>query len=995
MLKDDSARVPFAVIGILMIILSTVTAAYLLKMDSLGVSNAITDEREGELNDAIAFSTADMDSALNIACIYAEEETGENPIINVSDKCPYPGSADDVNLIRLRQMAYRNFSQYLAANYGDNFVYGDYVVSACPDGDSGSVGLEPVAMNISRTVFHPILQCNTTYDAYYVASVPVRLHITRPGTTFDYTETYEARTLVTSRYPLLKEMTDEYESRLNGSAMLTDMTAASFAYTWARGYCQYFTAEPMNIVDNGDLELMANAASLLEQGCVYNSVDPVSLASLVQHTYDNTQSTKDVVNHSGLSYINQYNFSNTSKKSLPENKEPEEYRFNADSIVDNELKFAVTDPVSRYNVDRAYGCRMHITLTRKPLSTTYNDSGSICKESYPLVSKEDGRGPFFREIWKVWTNNSEGNGWTEEVTVDYVMDECSLLLSNNDVLKPHDKSPVTLEGRSYTDSNLAGAVDGYNKLVNTGEILMDRDSYPDGYSGPVTELSCEHNEWVGSESVTELKGLAFDIKGDVAVTLKPSDYGSYDEMMNAAYGRMLEQFRKNYSRYEEKAEYMDDGEYISCGAKYVFYKRSAFLDRVDDALNASVNASQEIDKKVDDQLKNYSSSMNSSTMKDNARSSKDLLDNTKMFIPFGLNMTLSGGEGKADPYKWEEDVSLAVDQRPNYLGTDNYTDPETGYTVRPLKVRNVCVFALPTDVVDSAEANEAVLDGIDAVSGTAYRMANDTVTAESTKLIKDVSDQAKQEIKDEINDALVHDDDLQGQVTRDDVESAVNNAFNSRTPEQAVQDLNNGTLQQEIAGDLGEKAKAQAERELAKRSDQYVDTYGDYIEGKTEEAVTGAEEKAVSGVIDAMSGCIKQTFKDFIAAAADHTEDQAVSAALKRIPMGLPLLPPWGWWATMNVWYIEIKGEIPYLAVYDTDNEPVPDAILGQRATVYVRRPMLDIRDGDNILGSNEPIRFHQQTCVFIIVPPGEQGIGDKSGGWEEKSPGFDEAGST
>ena len=454
---------------------------------------------------------------------------------------------------------------------------------------------------------------------------------------------------------------------------------------------------------------------------------------------------------------------------------------------------------------------------------------------------------------------------------------------------------------------------------------------------------------------------------------------------------MLEQYRKNYSRYLAESEYADDGEYISCGAKYVFYKRSAFLESVDVALNASVNASGDIDKKVDDQLKNYSSSMNSSTMQDNARSSKDLLDNTKMFIPFGLNMTLSGGEGKDDPYKWEEDVALAVDQRPNYLGVDVYTDPETGYTVRPLKVRNVCMFALPTDLVDSSQASDAVLDGIDAVSGTAGRMANDTVTAESSRLIKDMSDQSKQSIKDEINDALVHDDDLQGQVTRDDVENTVDSAFNNRTPEQAVQDLKNGTLQQEIAQELGEKAKKQAEQELAKKSDQYVDTYGDYIEGKTEEAVTGAEEKAVSYVINAMSDRIKQAFKDFTAEAADHAEDQAVNAALKRIPMGLPLLPPWGWWATMNVWYIEIKGEIPYLAVYDTDNEPVPDAILGQRATVYVRRPMLDIRDGDDILGNNEPIRFDQQTCVFIIVPPGEQGIGDKSGGWEEKSPGFDD----
>ncbi|HTX44472.1 MAG TPA: hypothetical protein VMC61_07045, partial [Methanocella sp.] len=325
------------------------------------------------------------------------------------------------------------------------------------------------------------------------------------------------------------------------------------------------------------------------------------------------------------------------------------------------------------------------------------------------------------------------------------------------------------------------------------------------------------------------------------------------------------------------------------------------------------------------------------------------------------------------------------------LGVEEYTDPETGYKVRPLKVRNVCLFALPTDFVDSAEATQAVLDGIDAISGTAYRLANDTIAAETTQVTKNVSEQAKRAIKDQINDALVHDDELQGQLTRDDVESSVNKAFDSRTPEQVVGDMKNGTLQEEISKDLAQKARSSAEREIAKMADQYVDSYGDYIEGKAEEAILGAEEKALSYVVNVLKDEIKGAFEDYAAAAADKAEDAAVSSALKRIPMGLPLLPPYGWWATMNVWYVDIIGEIPYLAVYDTDNEPVPDAILGQRATVYVRRPMLDIRDGGETFGNNEPVRFHQQTCTFIIVPPGEQGIGDKLGGWEEKSPGFDE----
>ncbi len=980
MLKDDSARVPFAVIGVLLIIISVLTSAYLQRMESASVSASVADEREGELNDALACARADVDNALNMACIYAEEEAGENPIINASGG----RSPEEANMARLKRMAYRNLSLYLKANYQGGFAYGDYVVDASP---AGEVMFEPLDMNISRAIYHPILQCKDKYAVYYIASVPVELRVTRPGSDLDYAETYVAETLVTSRYPLLAELTGEYEARLNGTAMLTDLTAASFAYTWARGYCQYFAGEPANIVDNGDLSLIVNAASLLEQGCVYNSVDPVSLAALARHTYDNARTTRDVLNHNSLSYINQYNFSNTSRKNLTMDKKPEEYRFDADAIVDKELRAAIADPVSRYNVDRAYGCKVYVTVKRREVSEYYNYTGSVCVESYPLVSFENGTGPFFREIWKIWANGSGSGGGTEMVTIDYAMEKVSPLNGYDDVRAPHREAEFSSGGRTYTDSNLVHAVDAYNKALPVRNVLLDELSYPDGFSGRTIEVTCDRNRWAENASVYEIKTLAARVKRDVAVTLRPADYGSYDDMMDEAYVKMRAQFRRNYTEYLAEQLYRDDGVFKTCGAKYAFYKRKAFLDGIDEALNASVNASEEVDRRIDERLKEYSGPMNSSTVKDNARASKDLLDNTKMFIPFGLNMTLKG-LGKDDPYKWDENVSLAVDQRPNYLGVEEYTDPETGYRVRPLKVRNVCLFALPTDFVGSAGATGAVLDGIDAIAGTAGRLANDTVAAEASQITRNVSEQARQAIKDQVNDALVNDDDLRGHVTRDDVESSVNDAFDSRTPEQAVGDMKNGTLQGEIARGLAQKARARAE--VAGKADQYVDSYGDYIEAKAEEAVLGAEEKALSYVISTLKDGIKRAFTDYMAAAADKADDAAVGAALKRIPMGLPLLPPYGWWATINVWYIEVIGEIPYLAAYDADNEPVPDAILGQRATVYVRRPMVDIRDGDEVFGSNEPIRFRQQTCTFIIVPPGEQGVGDKLGGWEEKSPGFD-----
>ena len=92
-------------------------------------------------------------------------------------------------------------------------------------------------------------------------------------------------TVITSRYPLLKDLTDEYGERLNGTnAVMTETTAFAMAYTWGRGYLQYSKNTPLNIVDNMHLALIMNGALLLDQGFVFNSVDPMSLVEYANQT---------------------------------------------------------------------------------------------------------------------------------------------------------------------------------------------------------------------------------------------------------------------------------------------------------------------------------------------------------------------------------------------------------------------------------------------------------------------------------------------------------------------------------------------------------------------------------------------------------------------------------------------------------------------------------------------------------------------------------------
>ncbi|HEY3421760.1 MAG TPA: hypothetical protein VGK13_01280, partial [Methanocellaceae archaeon] len=695
-----------------------------------------------------------------------------------------------------------------------------------------------------------------------------------------------------------------------------------------------------------------------------------------------------------------YNFTNSSQSTLPSTaKEPKEYRFTIDDMVDaayvstingsqydNGQQISERGMIIKGAIDGAYKCKMHMAVSRKPVYAVYQNSGTELVES-AAFDPPGGLGVIARETWRVHSGRMKGN-WTEDVTIDYIIDEYSDLgIIRDNVASPY--APISFNG--LADPNLANAVSTYKSSTDIDTVLFSRGN--DNWTSNNKEITSKYNHWVENYTVYTLGRTSALIKGDIGVSLDIDDYGSYQEMMDSAYGEMERQFDRNMSKYRNDPEYkaldangnlLQYG-YRSCGAKAIDFVLDMYLDDIKCQLNyTALQGSKNVDEAVDDRLENFSD-MNSSDLNDNARSSKNFLENTKLYIPFGMAMNLSSQPATSGNYTWKEDVKLAVDQQPDYLSAEEYTDPETGYRTIPLKVRNVCLFTLPTDFLDTKQATGAVLDGIDAIAGTATEMANATITEETTKVVHGIAEGSRERIKTEIREVLLTDVTMEGDVNEGDIDDAVDSAFDKRSPGQIVGDLRNGTLQREIAKDLGDRAKIEA----AKKLDDYADQYSDYIETRTEAVVEEAEQKAISSAIDACREEVKGAFKDYMAEAADHLESEAIRDALKRIPSGLPLLPPWGWWATMNVWYIDVQGEIPELTVYDVDNVPVPDPILGHNATAYVRRwQRITGMDGD-MLGYYEPIKFRQRTCTFIIVPPGEQGIGDKIGGWEEKSEGF------
>jgi hypothetical protein len=132
----------------------------------------------------------------------------------------------------------------------------------------------------------------------------------------------------------------------------------------------------------------------------------------------------------------------------------------------------------------------------------------------------------------------------------------------------------------------------------------------------------------------------------------------------------------------------------------------------------------------------------------------------------------------------------------------------------------------------------------------------------------------------------------------------------------------------------------------------------------------------------------------------DQAGERVKDIAKKRLgtrvlPSGLPLAPPFiGWYATVNVWWVTVKGEYARFAVTASHGPPsAPGA-----TTRYVREDAEITRDvdGDGTaerLGDNTAISFRADTGVLVVVPPRPRGVGDKDGNSVETSGGWPEAG--
>ena len=521
-------------------------------------------------------------------------------------------------------------------------------------------------MKLNRTINPPLFEPGDNgYETYWKISMPVRIHLKNLDMKTELlSENISVETLITSRYPLLRDLTEEYGRRVNGTnAVMTETTAFAMAYTWGRGYMQYGKGTPINIVDNTNLALILNGALLLDQGFVFNSIDPISLVEYANQTAATLSGKKkkyeDVVLDNNSLKVDPredaYNSTDDPEKAQEESQKGK-YDFNitiitdylnnnskpGGSIVNREIKTVIPQV---YSASFATGVARVISENPGDHSG-YEESYSIDAWGEPDSMTQTGTiasdsyvpGNLYGETWELsWTRNhvwrhtywvteSCGEGCTMQVphynymtAVDSRMDKVAITLkaiensntnidldfagrslaSKNDLYGTFDPKDVTYRFE-HNDPNLEAAYLQYRDFFNATKIPNLKNIDLNGDTG-AKSYTLDAPAWVNEEAQFAVDDITGMMKNDIHLDpgINYENYPVPSDLINAVRDDLIRKISENEIAYANKSGYFS-GKYNSASAKVISVIREWYVDQVKYQVREKFSQGS---KQIDDEIK--------------------------------------------------------------------------------------------------------------------------------------------------------------------------------------------------------------------------------------------------------------------------------------------------------------------------------------------------------------------------------------------------------
>jgi len=325
--------------------------------------------------------------------------------------------------------------------------------------------------------------------------------------------------------------------------------------------------------------------------------------------------------------------------------------------------------------------------------------------------------------------------------------------------------------------------------------------------------------------------------------------------------------------------------------------------------------------------------------------------------------------------------------------------PGAAERYRPLAARNVNWFTIPHGDAASAVVDAAMPDPPQSVrvdtAAQALSAVNDTLAAAPNRTLRDRRGALRAAVADSVaaagnayRDALAASPLSLGERER---HAATRRAFDRwSTVHARGTAVGNGSAAAAVAAEAARIADAtpQQRDRLATRLRATSTNVVDSDAVRVERSVVGDAATLARDVGHALA---EHALSEAGAVAAEKAAKRLGAADLGAVPAGLPLAPvPGFWYATANAWSVSVRGSYARFVVRADGGSPVGPG----DGTAYVREDESVAFDADGDgdaerVGRNERVAFEVEATIGVVVPAGPRGVGDVDGNADEQSAGW------
>jgi hypothetical protein len=1051
--EDRRGRVPFALVGVLLLVGSAGLSASLA-----GGPTPRTDDSVGV---AVERTTAATNTALRGAVARAGREAAGAPVTAPANSTAGRALNDSTpfrDALRLRI--------YLAARDALSGVGVRSDDSQSGVGHTGavqtSVSLPPIRNASALRAAKRRVEIEPAGGPDRAENAGLRVRIrnvtvtaTRGGRVAER-EQITPELVVATPALALHERTERFESRLNRGPLAPGLgrrlTARLYVAAWARGYAQYGGAPVQNVVANRHVELAANGALLREQRVAFGRSDPRARRALGWATarVGATDLLIAADNRRGAAWTDR--LLATADKYQQENpmpggvtsenltEAPRDSRRSFRVGVNRTADRAFADLVSGANgtdlsdiLRSAYAADARLVAAvreragesetrpvpespggnwtlrssevraRTAIESGATESGADDSPGGPTLGIPESRHLLDAESRRVVQTHALVVEWTREEGDGGTSDNVTTAPETRRTVQRWTETfavRVGVAGDHGVESDLApsrpvsgihergGALDGPNfrKLRQraTEQLVGGRGGFDAAARRAVAgTLDTRPREVVGRRP----DGLREWVYGDLVALRERVRNRSMTVARNRAVGGeppTAELARELRSR---RAALLDAPErYDGAADRARVAARGAYLDRVVARLESRADREARTRRGVEGALADAGVSLDRARRILRARTTPE----TPPPEPLPAD-----GPGKA--------LDLSVSGAPPYLTLAALDHEQVaaipkGEERYPLAARNRNVFAVPYGDAAESVASAVIGDGESGrtdlrTAAMALRAANRTLAEEENRSLARRRDSLQQSLASSMRD--VRGELVAGMaLSRFDLTEA-----ERRAAVEAGLARWNTTAGRALAVANGSAAEAVAaavvrERPELRRSDRRdwvrlrtelaVESVRTEVEGPPRSTVNGTASATRRAAETALKRAVKTGFGD----ATEVASERWFGEALGAVPAGLPVAPvPGYWYATVNVWSVEVRGEYARFAVSAPQGPP-------GESVAYVREAGTVEFDWDEdgeseVVGRTAPVSFQAGTTVVVVVPPGPPGVGDRDGTRDETSAGW------